>query len=37
MISKAAMRVRKRIKFGVAIPATYNKAVEIDIFNDNMY
>ena len=35
MIIKAAIRVRKKMKFGIDIPATYYEAVEIDRINGN--
>ena len=37
MIRKAAMRVRKNMKFGIAIPATYDEAVELNKINGNTY
>ena len=37
MISKAAMRLRKNMKYGISIPNTYDEAVGIDIINGNAY
>ena len=37
IISKVAIIVRNKIKFVIAIPATYNEAVELDRMNQNTY
>ena len=37
MISKAAMRVMKNMKFGIYIIYTYDEDVGIDIMNGNAY
>ena len=37
MIGKLAMRLRKKMKFGIVIPVIYNEAVELDRINDNTY
>ena len=37
MISKAAMRVMKNMKFGIAIPDTYDEAVKLNRINVNTY
>ena len=37
MISKAAMRVMKNMKFGIYITHTYDEDVGIDIINGNAY
>ena len=37
MNRNSAMRVRMKMSFGIAISATYNEAVKLDIINDNTY
>ena len=37
MVSKATMRVSNNMKFGIAIPDTYDEAVELHRINGNKY